>query len=404
MIGLMDNIDFIKNINKDAERVLADILSEGVKKFGLKSKEKQILDNSLIPRNLDNSVVEFDHVNIDSDEYIKIVMVNGIFKPELSDSIPDYYNICSLSSSSEKKISKIADYSNHPIVAKNTANFKDGIYIESLTSCEKPVYLINYFSNDDKKAIVFPRIFVQCNQNSDMKIVEHNISSNVSDIFSNYVTEINCDNNSNLEYYVIQNPETKLYISGSMSLNIEDSGNAKVTSCTFGGLFVKNYISCNLSGKYSNLILDGIFLGKNMEYIDNDTIIRHNAPFSTSSEKYKGILDYKSEGNFNGLVYVAEGSHSIDSSQYNNNILLSESAKINSNPQLEIYCDDVKCAHGSTIGELEEDAVLYLRSRGISKDESRSILLNGFINEIVEKVSISSLKSNLMDQIRGWMQ
>ena len=97
MIGLMDNFDFIKNINKDAERALADILSEDVKRFSLKNKEKQILDNSVVPTDLDNSVVKFDHINIDSDEYIKIVMVNGIFRPDISDSIPDYYNICSLS-------------------------------------------------------------------------------------------------------------------------------------------------------------------------------------------------------------------------------------------------------------------------------------------------------------------
>ena len=139
MTGLMDNFDFIRNINKDAERALVGILSEDLKRFSLKSKEKQILDNSVTTRDLDNAVFEFDHVNVDSDEYIKIVMVNGIFRPEMSDSIPDYYNICSLSSSSQKQISKIADYSNNPIIAKNTANFKDGIYIESLKSCRKHV-------------------------------------------------------------------------------------------------------------------------------------------------------------------------------------------------------------------------------------------------------------------------
>ena len=403
MIGLMDNIKNMKNINEDAQKTLDDILSKDLKKFGLKNKENIIINNSFSKHILDNDNIDFN-INSDIEDCIKVVMINGSLSKKLSDSIPDNYHIIPLDSSIQKKISKIASSDTNPIIANNTANFENGIYIESTGECEYPIYLINYLFNEDKESVVYPRIFVQCNEDSQIKIIEHNISCNNSNLFNNYVTEINCEQNSNLEYYLVQNPGANLIISGNISLDIQKTSNVKITSCTIGGEFIRNYISCKLSGEYSSLILDGIFLGKNKECIDNDTIIYHNAPYSTSSEKYKGILNDKSQGSFNGLVYVSKNSHGVDSNQYNNNILLSKDAKINSNPQLEIYCDDVQCAHGSTIGELDEDAILYLRSRGISLNDSRNILLNGFINEVVNKVSIPSLKFFLINRIRDWME
>ena len=393
----------IKNINQTADKILQDMLSQNIKKFKLKDKENIIINNPSNFKNLTDGSNDFN-MDYEIEDCIKVVMINGVLNKDLSDKIPEDYDINSINDSKQKNISKIASSHINPIIAKNTANFKDGIYIESKGECVKPIYLINYLSNKNKEAIVFPRIFIQCNENSNLKIIEHTMSSNSSELLSNYVTEINCDKNSNLEYYNLQTPGSDLCISGNISIDMHQASNAKITSYTIGGEFIKNYISCNLSEEHSELTLDGIFLGKDKEYIDNDTVIYHNAPYSNSSEKYKGILKDKSKGCFNGVVYVAKHSHNINSTQYNNNILLSKDAKINSNPQLEIYCDDVQCAHGSTIGELDEDAILYLRSRGISADESKNILLNGFINEITNKVSIPSLKINLISQIADWMK
>ena len=398
----MDSIT-IKDINKIADKVLNDMISQGLKQFRLKDKEDIIINNPSNFNNLNNQDIDFN-TDFEIKDCIKVVMTNGILNKKLSDKIPNNYYIDSITNAKQKKISKIAFSNKNPIIANNTANFKDGIYIESKGECKKPIYLINYLSNQDSESMIFPRIFIQCNKNSNLKVIEHTASSNKFKLFDNYVTEINCDENSNLEYYMLQTPGINLCISGNTSVNMHKASNAKITSYTIGGEFIKNYISCNMSEEHSELILDGIFLGKDREYIDNDTAIYHNAPYSNSSEKYKGILKDKSEGSFNGVVYVAKKSHNINSNQYNNNILLSKDAKINSNPQLEIYCDDVQCAHGSTIGELDEDAILYLRSRGISMDESKNILLNGFVNEIIDKVSIPSLKMNLMDQIAAWMK
>ena len=398
----MDSM-IIKDINKAANKVLNEMVNQGIKQFKLKDKEDIIINNPSNLNNLNNQDIDFN-MDFEIKDCIKVIMINGILNKNLSDQIPKDYYIDSLKNSKQNKISKIAPSNKNPIIANNTANFKDGIYIESKGECEKPIYLINYLSNKDSEARIFPRIFIQCNKNSNLKVIEHTASSNSSKLFDNYVTEINCDENSVLEYYMLQTPGANLCITGNTSINMHKRSNAKITSCTIGGEFIKNYISCNLSEEYSELILDGIFLGKDKEYIDNDTAIYHNAPYSNSSEKYKGILKDKSEASFNGMVYVAKKSHSINSNQYNNNILLSKDAKITSNPQLEIYCDDVQCAHGSTIGELDEDAILYLRSRGISFDESKNILLNGFVNEITNKISIPSLKTNLMNQITDWMK
>jgi len=393
----------IKDVNQVADKILKDMQSEDFKKFKLKDKENIIINNPLNLNISDNTNI---NLNIDSkiEDCIRVVMINGIFKKNLSDKIPEDYYIDSIDNSSQIFLSKIASSYENPVIANNTANFKDGIYIESKGECQKPIYLINYLFNGITSTIVFPRIFIQCNKNSSLKIIEHTMSANNSELLNNYVTEINCDKNSRLEYYILQTPEPKLCITGNISIDMHQSSNAKITSYTIGGEFIKNYISCNLAEEYSNLILEGIFLGKDKEYIDNNTAIYHNAPYSNSSEKYKGILKDKSEGNFNGIIYVSRNSHGINSTQYNNNILLSENAKINSNPQLEIYCDDVQCAHGSTIGELDEDAIFYLRSRGISMDDSKNILLKGFMNEITDKISIPSLKINLINRITDWME
>ena len=391
----------IDHINKTANKTLQGMLSKGFKQFKLKDKESIIINNPSNFKKLENNKIDFD-LDYKIQDCIKVVMVNGELNKELSDKIPKNYNIDSINNS--KSLSKIACPDGNPVIANNTANFKNGLYIESKEKYSQPIYIINYLYNNDDPTIVFPRIFIQCNNNSNLKVIEHTVSSNDSKLLNNYVTEINCDQSSKLEYYILQTPGPKLYSTGNVSIDMHRSSTAKIASYTIGGEFIKNYISCNLTGEHSELILDGIFLGRDKEYIDNDTAIYHNAPYSNSSEKYKGILKDKSEGSFNGMVYVSKNSHNINSTQYNNNILLSNDAKISSNPQLEIYCDDVQCAHGSTIGELDEDAMLYLRSRGISLDDSKNILLNGFVNEITDKISIPSLKTNLLNQITNWMK
>ena len=392
------NIDCI---NKTANKTLQDMLSKDLKQFKFKDKENIIINNPSDFKKLENNKIDFN-LDYQIQDCIKVVLINGELIKELSDKIPKNYYIDSINNS--KSLSKVACPNGNPVIANNTANFKNGLYIESKEKYSKPIYIINYLYNNDSPTVVFPRIFIQCNNNSNLKVIEHTVSSNDSELLNNYVTEINCDQSSKLEYYIFQTPSSKLYSTGNVSIDMHKSSTAKITSYTIGGEFIKNYISCNLVGEHSELILDGIFLGRDKEYINNDTAIYHNAPHSYSSEKYKGILKDRSEGSFNGIVYVSKNSHNINSSQYNNNVLLSKDANINSNPQLEIYCDDVQCAHGSTIGELDDDAILYLRSRGISFDDSRSILLNGFVNEITDKISIPSLKTNLLKQIANWMK
>ena len=373
-----------------------------INQFNLKDKESIIINNPSGFKKLEEEKAEID-LDFQIENCVKIVMINGKLNTDLSDEIPENYHIDSINNSNKESLSKVACLK-HPVVTNNTENFKNGLYIESKQEHPKPIYIINYLYNNDTPTVAFPRIFIQCNKNSSLKVIEHTVSSNLSELLNNYVTEINCDKNSKLEYYIIQNPGAELYSTGNISIDMHKSSSAKITSYTIGGEFVKNHISCNLAGEHSELILDGIFLGRDRECIDNDTAIYHNAPYSNSSEKYKGILKGKSRGSFNGMVYVSKNSHNINSTQYNNNILLSKDAKINSNPQLEIYCDDVQCAHGSTIGELDDDAILYLRSRGISLDDSKNILLNGFINEITDKISIPSLQTNLINQITNWMK
>lgn len=281
---------------------------------------------------------------------------------------------------------------NNPFLVLNTAYFSDGVYLKMNQNFDN--VLIRIISNNSSKKLEssYSRIYIDTEKNSHSKIFLHHIGVNKDgNYYKNNVLSINANQNSNISILNIHEESSKSYSMNNIILNQSKDSNIKQSSIYLSSGFMRTDIRNNLNEKGSSSLIDGLFLGKDNQFIDNNIIINHNIEQTYSKVLYKGVLDDNSHAVFNGLVNVPFKSKEINSDQKNHNILLSKRAKINSNPKLKISCDDVKCSHGSTIGNLDSDALFYLRSRGIDSIKSKKILLNSFINEIVDNIPFDGI-------------
>ena len=338
----------------------------------------------------------FDYPKVDIDNFYSldipsITIVNGkiISCPKskeidlLSNKLKDCSNIFYNSLSIENSKSAV----NNPFLVLNAAYFSDGIYLKMNQNFDN--VLIRIISNNSSKELEssYSRIYIDTEKNSSSKIFLHHIGVNQdSSYYKNNVLSINANKNSDISILNIYEESSKSYSMNNIILNQFRDSNIKQSSIYLSSGFIRTDIKNNLNEKGSSSLIDGLFLGKNNQFIDNNIIINHNIEKTYSKVLYKGILDDNSHAVFNGLVNVPFKSKEINSDQKNHNILLSERAKINSNPKLKISCDDVKCSHGSTIGNLDSEALFYLRSRGIDSVKSKKILLNSFIGEIINNI------------------
>jgi len=281
---------------------------------------------------------------------------------------------------------------NNPFLVLNTAYFSDGVYLKMNQNFNN--VLIRIISNNSSKKLEssYSRIYIDAEKQSHSKIFLHHIGVNKAEnYYKNNVLSINANKNSNVSILNIYEESSKSYSMNNIILNQSKDSNIKQSSIYLSSGFMRTNIKNNLNEKGSSSLMDALFLGKNNQFIDNNIIINHNIERTYSKVLYKGVLDDNSHAVFNGLVNVPFKSKEINSDQKNHNILLSKKAKINSNPKLKISCDDVKCSHGSTIGNLDSDSLFYLRSRGIDLKKSKKILLNSFINEIIDNVPFDGI-------------
>ena len=307
----------------------------------------------------------------------------------------------------EKKkieISNIFNYRQHPFVAQNTGNMENGIYvyIPDFVKIKEPIHLL-WTLNSDQIIQVFPRVYIHCGKSAEITVIEHFISVLDTPAFTNAVTEIIMDEDANMEYIRIQNEgKTTNHIS---ALGVRQDTNSRFRghTLTLGSKLTRNDVDIQLNGKGADCNLNGLYTMLDRQHVDNHTIIRHNASHTTSNENYKGILTDNAQGVFNGKIIVEKKAVKTDAVQSNRNILLSNSAGINSNPCLEIYTDDVSCKHGSTTGQLDEDAIYYLLSRGIDRIQAQRLLINGFATEILDEIIHHSSKMYLNNKLKNWL-
>ena len=334
----------------------------------------------------------------------RLVFVDGRFSARLSSlgSLPEGVVVTSLAQALERTPEKVepwlgqlARFDNHPFVALNTAFLRDGAFVSVPRGASVgPVHLLFLSSSENGHATVsFPRNLIVTGENSQLSLVETYAGTGA--YFNCPVTELAVGPNSAVDHYKVQRESREAFHMATFQLLGSRDCVPSSHSISLGGALVRNDVNAVLDGEGVDCILNGLYLAEGAQHVDTHMRVEHAKPHCASHELYKGVLDGKARSIFNGLIHVHKGAQKTDAKQSNRNLLLSRDAVANSNPQLEIYADDVKCTHGSTVGQLDDDAVFYLRSRGIGKEAARSLLTYAFASDIVERIKVEPVRRDL---------
>jgi Fe-S cluster assembly protein SufD len=301
----------------------------------------------------------------------------------------------------EKHFGKIADHKQNGFVAANTALFRDGIfiYVPDGVRVENTMQLIKMI-NREEPLMVNSRNLIILGKNSDLTFMHCDDSVNHYASFINTITEVYLDENANFDLYKLQNINDNTSLLNNTFFHQETNSKLRVNVLSLNGGKIRNELHVDLMGEYAEADLNGVYLMDKQQHIDNQVFVNHAKPNCYSNELFKGVLDEEATGIFNGYIYVARDAQHTNAFQRNNNILLTPRTVIDTMPFLEIYADDVKCSHGATIGQLDEEAMFYLMQRGISKSDARLLLMYAFLAEVTAKVAIEALRNNYEDMIK----
>lgn len=341
------------------------------------------------------------------EDAVSLVFVNGHFNPELSD-LPDTEPgvvLGPLSEALEKQQDRVAKVfgsvlkkESNSFLAFNTAFFSDGafVYIPKDVKIESPVHWIFISTGHDHLSTT--RNLVIAEPGAQAEIIESHIGPDGSGYLSASVSELVVADNADIAWSKVQREADRGFHFGGLYADVGACGRLSHRNFSFGGLLVRSEVHAELS-EASECVLDGLFLSTGRQHVDHHTRIRHCAPNGFSREVYKGILDQRAHGVFQGRIIVEKGAQKTDAEMSNRNLLLSSDAEIDTKPQLEIYADDVKCAHGVTVGQLDERSIFYLQSRGVDQASARNMLTFAFANEMVEKIAFAQLRSQVQAKL-----
>jgi Fe-S cluster assembly protein SufD len=295
----------------------------------------------------------------------------------------------------EPYLARVASFQQQTFTALNTAFLRDGvvIFLPPNAALQAPVEVAFVSATESGPTVSHPRLLIVAGENSQAQIVERYVGSGAT--FTNAVTEIVLGANAVLDHYKVQEEAADAFHMGAMYLHGARSSTFSSHSLTFGAAIARNDVMAILDGEGIDCTLNGLYVGRDRQIVDNHTTIDHAQPHCGSHEVYKGILGDQARAVFNGKIVVRIDAQKTDAKQTNKALLLSDDATINTKPQLEIFANDVKCTHGAAIGQLDDDAVFYLRSRGLGADEAKAMLIRAFAGDILNRVKIPSLKEHL---------
>ena len=300
----------------------------------------------------------------------------------------------------EPHLGQLADFKAQPFVALNTALFEDGVLVEIEPGArlEEPIRIELTGCPDGAS---HARILILAGAGSQAQVLERYAGE--GSYFNDVVTELILDRDARLDHLRIQRESEQAYHVASLVAHQEAASRLTSHSIALGGRIARVDLQTTLAAPGAECHLTGLYLGRGAQLVDHCTLIDHAMPHTTSRELYKGILTGRARGVFRGRVHVRPDAQKTDASQTNRNLLLSDDAIANTKPQLEIYADDVKCSHGATVGRLAEEAIFYLRSRGIPLAEARSILTYGFASEITSKLPSAALRREIEQFVLDWL-
>jgi len=406
--------------NIDVEHPVHDVRLAAIKNFedkGFPSKKEeawkytslnslQKVDFSIFPK--EDNAIEYKDVKkyfVHEIDTYKIVFIDGVYSSHLSETTHDGVDICLMSSALTKPMYKqIIDVYFNKVASKmeslttlNTAFSREGayIYIPKNKMPKKPVEIVHFATGNEASLMLQPRNLIIVEENAEVQIIERHQNLTSNDVLTNSVTEIFAAESTIVDYYKIQNDAGTASLVDNTYIDQKSKSHVSVHTFSFGGKLTRNNLNFYQNGEYMDSTMKGVTILGDKQHVDHHTLVHHLEPNCESHQDYKGIYGDSSTGVFNGKIIVDKIAQKTNAFQKNNNILISDKATINTKPQLEIFADDVKCSHGCTIGQLDEDALFYLQSRGIPKKEARALLMYAFANNVLESVRIPELKARI---------
>lgn len=410
--------EFERRLNGGKENSIHQIRKDALSNFSKLDfpsiKDEEWKYTSIAPLLKYNFVPSYDQKNISKDfiksllfdeaEHSLVVFINGKFSEAHSNllNLPDRAVVGSVSKEIKKNneillkhFGKYADRRNQIFTALNTAYTEDGtfIYVPDGKIVEEPIHIIFIIDAGKEKVLTQPRNLFVAGKNSQVTIIEHYVGIENEIYFTNAVTEIVAEENSVLDHIKLQEESKKAFHIARMEVDQERNSNFSSHLISTGGDLTRNDFNARFNDEGGECTLNGLYMIDGTQLFDAHTLMDHAKPYCNSHEHYKGILDDKSHGVFNGKVIVRQDAQKTNAFQENNNILLSDQALVNTKPQLEIFADDVKCSHGATIGQMDDDAKFYLKSRGIGEEASKGILLHAFASDVISSIKIESVRN-----------
>lgn len=406
--------------NVDVEHPVHDVRTEAIKNFenkGFPSKKEeawkytslkslQKIDFSIFPKQ--DNAIEYKDVKkyfVHEIDTYKIVFIDGVYSSNLSETTHDGVDICLMSSALTKPMYKqIVDVYFNKVASKdeslttlNTAFCREGayIYIPKNKMPKKPVEILHFATGNEASIMLQPRNLIIVEENAEVQIIERHQSLTANEVLTNSVTEIFAAKSAIVDYYKIQNDKANASLIDNTYVDQKGKSDVKVHTFSFGGKLTRNNLNFYQNGEYMDSTMKGVTILGEKQHVDHHTLVHHIEPNCESHQDYKGIYGDSSTGVFNGKIIVDKIAQKTNAFQKNNNILISDKATINTKPQLEIFADDVKCSHGCTIGQLDEDAMFYMQTRGIPEKEARALLMYAFANNVLESVRIPELKTRI---------
>ena len=338
-----------------------------------------------------------------------LVVVNGFLREDLStrSGLDDVIAVDLFSAVGDARYNKIirkylarnAGYHNNGLTALNTAFIQSGVFlcIPKNVRLERPLQIT--FLADAENSASFPRLLVVAEENSSATLIESFSSVNDGRYFTNAVAEVVVKDGAHLEHYRLQRESKNAYHVSSTSAELGRSSRYDTRSINLGGQLSRHDVSVVMAHEGAETSVDGLYMVDSDQHTDTHSVIDHQQPHCTSHQLYKGILDGNGRAVFNGKVFVREGAQKTDAMQTNKNLLLSDKARIDTKPQLEIFADDVKCAHGAAVGQIDPEELFYLETRGINPELGRNLLTYGFAEEVIEKIKIDSIRAQLDETV-----
>lgn len=334
-----------------------------------------------------------------------LVFVNGQFSRTFSNTndVPEGVVVSNLASVAREHakvlsdhLATYADYRDEAFTALNTAHIGDGafVYIPNGKVVAAPIQLL-FIATASEPVAAQPRVLVVAGQGAVATVIESYCSLGEDIYFTNAVTEVVAQAGATLTHYRLQEESERAFHIATTEVHQERGSNYSSYAISLGGQLVRHNLNVALTDENSETTIDGLYIATDRQHVDNHTLIDHQQPHCASHQLYKGILDGRGRAVFSGKVMVREGAQLTDARQLNKNLLLSPEAHVDTKPQLEIFADDVKCSHGATVGQLEDEELFYLATRGLSPERARALLTFGFAEDVISKIKLKSVRAQL---------